>query len=227
MTDNTTALVVFSGGQDSTTCLFWAMEKFTKIQAISFDYGQRHNIELQIAEKICEKYSITHEILAVNSLKELGGNSLTMDSMAVTFEATENSLPNTFVPGRNIIFLTLAAARAYQMNITNIVTGVGQEDYSGYPDCREEFVESMEKTLRLGTDKAFVIHRPLMFLNKAEIWELSDQLGHLQEIIESTHTCYNGIRDQLHDWGYGCGSCPACKLRADGYRLYMEKKNGI
>jgi 7-cyano-7-deazaguanine synthase len=203
------------------------MEKFTKIRAISFDYGQRHNIELPVATEICEKYSITHEVLAVNSLKELGGNALTSDSIEVASGETENTMPNTFVPGRNIIFLTLAAARAYQLNITDIVTGLGQEDYSGYPDCREEFIDSMEKTLRLGTDKTFIIHRPLMFMNKAEIWELSNQLGHLQEIIELTHTCYNGTRDQLHDWGYGCDSCPACKLRADGYRLYMEKKNGI
>jgi 7-cyano-7-deazaguanine synthase len=221
------AIVVFSGGQDSTTCLFWAMENFSRVLAVTFDYGQRHRVELDISAEICHKFGIPREVIPVSSIKTLGGNSLTSENIAVPEETPSGELPNTFVPGRNILFLTLAAAYGYQKDIYDLVTGVGEADYSGYPDCREDFIKSMEETLYRGTEKRFSIHRPLMFLDKAGIWELSDQLGHLEDVVSLTHTCYRGERAVLHPWGYGCGTCPACRLRKAGYEKYMEKKHGV
>jgi 7-cyano-7-deazaguanine synthase len=223
----TKAIVVFSGGQDSTTCLFWAMKKFDHIEAVTFDYGQRHRVELEASEDICRRFGVPQTVLPVSSIKALGGNSLTSEKIEVPDKVAENELPNTFVPGRNIIFLTLAAAYGYQRGIYNLVTGVGQADYSGYPDCREDFMQSLEKTLYLGTDARFTIHRPLMFRDKAGIWRLADELGHLEDIVMLTHTCYRGERAVLHPWGYGCGTCPACGLRAAGYEKYMEAKRGL
>lgn len=221
------ALVVFSGGQDSTTCLYWALNKFSPVRAITFDYGQKHKIELQSAAELCQKENIQQDVISVSSLQALGGNALVDNEIEISDAHGNNNLPNTFVPGRNIVFLSLAAAKAYQLGINHLVTGVGQADYSGYPDCREDFIKSLEKTLQLGMEFKLSIHRPLMFKDKAEIWELSDQLGHLQDIIQHTHTCYKGEHDQLHSWGYGCGECPACILRKAGFKKYTEKKIGL
>ena len=224
---NKQALVVFSGGQDSTTCLFWAIEKFSEVLAITFDYNQKHAIELDSAKKICEKYNITQYVVPVQSLSALGGNALTEPQMAPDKASGNEQLPNTFVPGRNIIFLSLAGAKAYQLGIKDLVTGVGQEDYSGYPDCREDFVLSLEQTMNLGMDYDFTIHRPLMFKDKEQIWALADKLGYVQEIIDLTHTCYNGEHLKKHEWGYGCGNCPACHLRKNGYLKYTGNLNVI
>lgn len=221
------ALVVFSGGQDSTTCLYWALDNFAVVRAITFNYGQKHKIELQSAAELCQKESIQQDVISVSSLQALGGNALVDNDIEIDDDQGNSNLPNTFVPGRNIVFLSLAAAKAYQLGIKHLVTGVGQADYSGYPDCREDFIKSLENTLQLGMEFKVSIHRPLMFKDKAEIWELSDRLGHLQDIIQHTHTCYNGDHDHLHSWGYGCGECPACNLRKAGYKKYMEKKIGL
>lgn len=221
------ALVVFSGGQDSTTCLFWALDQFDSVRAITFDYGQKHAIELEYAHKICEKFKIQQYLIPVQSLSALGGNSLTDNQIVPDKKVKADKLPNTFVPGRNIIFLSLAGAKAYQLGIKNLVTGVGQEDYSGYPDCRDDFIKSLENTMNLGMDYSFMIHRPLMFKNKAQIWKMADDLGYLSDIIELTHTCYNGDHVSKHDWGYGCDDCPACFLRKKGYKEFLEKRNAL
>ncbi len=206
-----TALVILSGGQDSTTCLYWAMAKFgqSNIVALSFDYGQKHKIELQAAKKISQIAQIEHHILPINTLAVLGGNALTQESITVEQQAPDTGLPNTFVAGRNLIFFTLAAAFAYQRQIHDLVVGVGQTDYSGYPDCRQNTLESLEQTLKLGMEYSFKIHAPLMFLSKAETVKLAIEL-HALEIMAYTHTCYNG---QVPP----CGQCVACQLRAKGF----------
>jgi 7-cyano-7-deazaguanine synthase len=204
-------LVVLSGGQDSTTCLYWAMNKFGQenVSSISFDYGQRHIIELQSAKKIAELASIEHTILPINTFSCLGGNALT-DNIDIEVDGDKESpLPNTFVPGRNLIFLTFAAALAYQKGIKNLVTGVAQTDYSGYPDCRKDTLQSLEKTLCLGMEYKIKIHTPLMDLSKAETVSLAIKLNAM-EAMAYTHTCYNGVQPP-------CGDCPACILRAKGF----------
>jgi 7-cyano-7-deazaguanine synthase len=218
---NKAALVVLSGGQDSATCLYWAKDRFEKVEAITFDYGQRHRVELDCAKKLCE-LTDTHQIVVpINSLKYLSANALTDDSIDVAKDGGYQNLPSTFVPGRNALFLTMAVAYAAPRGITEIVTGVCDTDYSGYPDCREEFVDSMEKSLSLAVDTPIKIHRPLMQLSKKEIFELAHELGALKEVIEHTQTCYLGVRDQLHIWGYGCGKCPACLLRQQGFEEFI------
>jgi len=209
------ALVVLSGGQDSTTCVYWAIERFSRenVSCISFDYGQRHKVELQAAKKVAEIAAIEHEILAINTFSALGGNALT-DAIAVSDNSPESEhsepvLPNTFVPGRNLIFLTFAAAYAYQRGIEHIITGVAQTDYSGYPDCRENTLSSLEQTLRLGMEYDFTIHTPLMNLTKADTVILAEKLGAM-DAMAYTHTCYNGEQPP-------CGHCPACLLRAKGF----------
>lgn len=210
------AIVLFSGGQDSTTCLFWAFKHFEQIIAISFDYGQRHSIELEQAKKITEILEIEHHILTAPALHEIGKTALTSQQEIIISEKTH--LPNTFVPGRNLIFLTLAAGWGYLQEVFDIVTGVCQTDYSGYPDCRYTFIQSAELTLQLALDQSKIkIHTPLMFLNKAQIWKISQELGALDFIIENTHTCYKGERKHKYAWGYGCGECPACELRKKGF----------
>jgi 7-cyano-7-deazaguanine synthase len=206
-----TAIVVFSGGQDSTTCLHWAFEQFAKenVTAVSFDYGQRHTIELSAAKEICKLTGIEHIILPINTFASLGGNALT-DKIQVSNDLnTETDLPNTFVPGRNLIFLTFAAALAYQYNIKHLVTGVAQTDYSGYPDCREQTIESLQHTINLGMEYNLTIHTPLMFLSKKQTVEMAQELGAMNSLAYS-HTCYNGERP-------GCGKCSACILRAKGF----------
>lgn len=210
--DPQTALVVLSGGQDSTTCLYWALDRFghDRVSAITFDYGQRHRIELTCAEKIAADANVPWVCLPIDTFAALGGNALTDADIVVASEVDDESgLPNTFVPGRNLIFLTLAAAWAWPRNIGNIVTGVAQTDYSGYPDCREETIASLERTLALGMERDVQMHAPLMHLSKKETVELAQSLGAL-ESMRLTHSCYNGKRPP-------CGKCAACKLRARGF----------
>jgi len=206
------ALVVLSGGQDSTTCLYWAIDRYgaANVSAITFDYGQRHRIELECARKIAEQAGVLQACLPVDTFSALGGNALTDTEIDVaSVPDTESGLPNTFVPGRNIIFLTYAAAWAWPRNIGNIVTGVGQTDFSDYPDCREETIRSVQQSLRLGMESDIDIHAPLMHLSKKETVELARDLGAL-DAMALTHTCYNGQRPP-------CGRCPACQLRARGF----------
>lgn len=205
------ALVVFSGGQDSTTCLYWALKKYGKAQvhALVFDYGQRHKIELKSAAKIAKLTGVPLTKLSIPTFRELGGNSLT-SSLAVKADYKKNELPNTFVPGRNLIFLTFAAAFAYQHNIHDLITGVSQTDYSGYPDCRTNTLKALARSLSLGMDFPIRIHTPLIHLTKAETVQLAKKVGALPALALS-HTCYNGKRPP-------CGTCPACKLRAKGFK---------
>ena len=210
------AIVVFSGGQDSTTCLFWAKKKFKEVIAVSFDYNQKHKLELECAKDICKKYNVEHHILDLNLLNQLAPNSLTRQDIVVDKEASSDKLPNSFVDGRNLLFLSFVAIFAKQREINHIITGVSQSDFSGYPDCRDVFIKSLNVTLNLSMDYQFEIHTPLMWINKAETWKMADDLGVLGVIKEETLTCYNGIK------GNGCGECPACKLRMNGY---LEFKN--
>ena len=209
---NTKALVVLSGGQDSTTCLYWAIDRFGQenVSSITFDYGQRHRIELTSAAEIADFAGVANTILPIDTFAALGGDALTSTDIAVQSTLDEDTgLPNTFVPGRNLIFLTFAAAFAYQRNIGNLVTGVAQTDYSGYPDCREETMTSLQTTIQNGMDSEIKIHTPLMHLSKKETVELAKELGALPAMAMS-HTCYNGERPP-------CGHCPACELRAKGF----------
>ncbi len=206
------ALLVLSGGQDSTTCLYWALDRFgaANVSALTFDYGQRHRIELECARKIAELAGVSHTCLPIDTFSALGGDALTDAGIEITNDANaESGLPNTFVPGRNIIFLTYAAAWAWPREIRHIVTGVAQTDYSGYPDCREETIQSLQQSLRLGMQSDIEIHTPLMHLSKKETVELARDLGAL-EAMSLTHTCYQGQRPP-------CGACPACELRAKGF----------
>ena len=224
------ALVLFSGGQDSTTCLAWALQRYTRVETLGFDYGQRHAIELTVRPNILQTIRTLDSswatrlgedhLLDLSVLGEVSETALTRDS-EITMQA--DGLPNTFVPGRNLLFLTLAAALAYRRGISVLVGGMCETDYSGYPDCRDETLRALQSALRLGMNTQLIIETPLMWLNKAATWQLADQLGgkSLVDLIRTeTHTCYLGERGQLHDWGYGCGHCPACELRANGYQTY-------
>lgn len=224
------ALVLFSGGQDSTTCLAWALQRFARVETLGFDYGQRHAIELTVRPSILQALRTLDpswatrlgedHVLDLSVLGEVSETALTRDS-EITMQA--DGLPNTFVPGRNLLFLTLAAALAYRRGISVLVGGMCETDYSGYPDCRDETLRALQSALRLGMNTQLIIETPLMWLNKAATWQLADQLGgkSLVDLIRTeTHTCYLGERGQLHDWGYGCGQCPACELRAIGYQTY-------
>jgi 7-cyano-7-deazaguanine synthase len=220
------ALVVLSGGQDSTTCLFWALKKYQHVEAITFDYGQRHRVELDLARDVCVAADIPQHLLKLDLFAQLASNALTGNE-TVAEQVPDGALPNTFVPGRNILFLSIAAAKAWELGFDVLVTGVGEADYSGYPDCREDFMQSLEKTLQLGMDIDVTIDRPLMFMDKKAIWQLADNLQVLDTIVNHTHTCYNGVREQRHPWGYGCGKCPACLLRKNGYEAFVKEKNGL
>ena len=224
------ALVLFSGGQDSATCLAWALQRYARVETLGFDYGQRHAIELTVRPSILQTMRTLDpnwatrlgedHVLDLSVLGKLSETALTRDS-DIALQA--NGLPNTFVPGRNLIFLTLAAALAYRRGISVLVGGMCETDYSGYPDCRDETLRALQSALRLGMSTQLQIETPLMWLDKAATWRLADQLGGkaLMELIRTeTHTCYLGERGQLHDWGYGCGQCPACELRAKGYQSY-------
>lgn len=214
--NNETALVVFSGGQDSTTCLFWAKRKFKYVVALSFLYGQKHRQEVELAEEIARKAGVEFEVMDVSFIGKLGHNSLTYTDVAIDREKPADSYPNTFVPGRNLFFLSIAAVYAREHAINHIVTGVSQTDFSGYPDCRDAFIKSLNVTLNLAMDEQFVIHTPLMWIDKAKTWAMADELGVLELIRNETLTCYNGIV------GDGCGDCPACKLRREGLEKYLN-----
>ena len=209
--DSNKALIVLSGGQDSTTCLYWAIQEYGQknVSAVTFDYGQRHNIELECAAKIARLAGIPHKILPIDTFSAIGGDALTDDEIDVPETAPDGELPITFVPGRNLIFLTFAAAHAYQTGIGNLVTGVAQTDYSGYPDCRDETLRALEKTIQLGMEYEIKLHTPLMFLTKAETVRLAQDCGAMGAMAYS-HTCYRGEQPP-------CGRCPACELRAKGF----------
>ncbi|WZL75085.1 7-cyano-7-deazaguanine synthase QueC [Clostridiaceae bacterium 35-E11] len=210
------AVVVFSGGQDSTTCLFWAKKRYKEVIAVSFDYGQKHKLELDCVKEICRKHDIEYHILDLTLLNQLAPNSLTRIDIQVDKEQPKEGVPNSFVDGRNMLFLTFVAVFAKQRGISNIVTGVSQSDFSGYPDCRDIFIKSLNVTLNLSMDYEFVIHTPLMWIDKAETWKLACDLKVLDIIKNETLTCYNGII------GNGCGECPACKLRKNGYLQFKK-----
>lgn len=228
-----TALVLFSGGQDSATCLAWALQRFARVETLGFDYGQRHGIELDCRDRLlagmaslrpdwAEKIGETHT-LAIPTLAEISDTALTRN---VAIEVSEGGLPNTFVPGRNLVFLTFAAALAYRRGVTDIVGGMCETDYSGYPDCRDETISALRIALNLGMARQFELHTPLMRLDKGETWSLAHELGGtgLVDLIrEHSHTCYLGERGARHAWGYGCGECPACGLRAKGWREYAAR----
>ena len=214
-------LVVFSGGQDSTTCLYWAKQKFKKVVALSFYYGQKHKLELELAEKIARKAEVEFHVMDVSFIGRLGHNALTDNSMKMDEVKPEDDVPNTFVPGRNLFFLSIAAVFAREHGICHLVTGVSQTDFSGYPDCRDAFIKSLNVTLNLAMDMEFVIHTPLMWIDKAETWAMADRLGVLDVVRHETLTCYNGIP------GDGCGHCPACQLRREGYEKFLKMKESV
>jgi 7-cyano-7-deazaguanine synthase len=213
------ALVVYSGGQDSTTCLFWAKKHYDQVLAIAFNYGQRHIVELDAAKQIAAEANVNLKIFTINLLSEVSHNSLTDKAIAVEINQPDNRPPNTLVEGRNMLFLTYAAIYAKANGISNIITGVGQADYSGYPDCRNEFILSLNQTLNLSMDYEYRIHTPLMWLDKSEIWQLADELGVFELVRDKTITCYHGIP------GEGCGICPSCKLRNRGLVNYLKSKD--
>jgi len=229
-----TALVLFSGGQDSATCLAWALARFSGVETLGFDYGQRHAVELDCRDALIEgikainpvwagKLGMEHT-LPIPTLSAISDTALTRE---VAIEMGEGGLPNTFVPGRNLLFLTFAAALAYRRGIRHIVGGMCETDYSGYPDCRDDTVKALQVALNLGMDRRFVLHTPLMWRDKAQTWALADELGGaaLVDLIrEQSHTCYLGERGARHDWGYGCGECPACQLRAKGWEQFAAMR---
>lgn len=217
---NNKALVVLSGGQDSTTCLFWAKKEFKEVYAISFNYGQKHQHETAIAQSIAERAGVSFKLMDIYFISQIATNcSLTDSSIKMDEEKPEGSFPNTFVPGRNLFFLSIAAVYARSLGIRDIVTGVSQTDFSGYPDCRDSFIKSLNVSLNLAMDEQFVLHTPLMWKDKAETWEMADNLGVFDIVRNETLTCYNGVV------GDGCGHCPACLLRKKGLEMYLEKKN--
>ena len=213
------AVVVFSGGQDSTTCLAWALKRYKKVYAVSFDYGQRHKKELECAASIAKKMGVEQVVLDLKELNALAPNSLTRDDIEVDKEAPEEGTPNSFVEGRNLLFLTYAAIFAKTHGVTDVITGVSQSDFSGYPDCRDIFIKSLNTTLNLAMDYEFDLITPLMWINKEETWEMADKLGVFDLVRNETLTCYNGII------GDGCGDCPSCKLRKRGLDNYLKRRN--
>jgi len=229
------ALVLFSGGQDSTTCLAWALERYEYVETIGFDYGQRHRIELEcrlnILQEVRNRFPNWAKRLGedhVLDLKLLGQISDTAMTAEKTIEFEKNGLPNTFVPGRNLLFLTFAATIAYRRDLTVLVGGMCETDYSGYPDCRDNTLKATQVALSLGMDAPVIIETPLMWLNKAQTWRLAEDLGNrdfVSLIQEESHTCYLGTRQQKHEWGYGCGTCPACELRKTGYEQYIQERD--
>lgn len=208
------AVVVFSGGQDSTTCLLWALEEFDEVETVTFLYGQRHDAEVECAQKIAEELGVKQKIIHMDLLNQLTENALTRKDMAIE----EGEIPNTYVEGRNHIFLSFAAIYAQTIGAKNIITGVSETESSGYPDCRDAFIQSLNTTLNLAMDADLKLITPLMWKDKAAVWEMADQMGRLQYIREHTLTCYNGVI------GDGCGECPSCKLRNDGLQTYLQER---
>ncbi|KXV73144.1 7-cyano-7-deazaguanine synthase QueC [Acetobacter cerevisiae] len=228
------ALVLFSGGQDSATCLAWALARFGRVETLGFDYGQRHAVELECRETLRDGLRVQNPLwkerlgmdhtLALGALGDISDTALTRNA-EIAME--KDGLPNTFVPGRNIIFLTFAAALAARRGIRHIVTGVCETDYSGYPDCRDDTIKAVQVALNLGMDSRYVLHTPLMWIDKAETWKLAEDLGGaplVSLINQASHTCYLGDRGTLHPWGHGCGECPACALRRAGWEEYVAEK---
>jgi len=217
MYNKESVLVLFSGGQDSTTCLYWALRNFSSVRTLCFTYGQRHSKEVEVAKMIAEEVNVPFQLLDASIISQLSVNSLTSD-IAMDQEKPEDSYPNTFVPGRNLLFLTFAAVIARSHGIRHIVTGVSEADYSGYPDCRDTFILSANTSINLAMDEHFQIHTPLMWRDKTAVWQLADELGVFDIIRNKTLTCYNGI---IAD---GCGHCPACVLRKQGFENYLKVK---
>lgn len=230
--DPDSALVLFSGGQDSATCLAWALDRFARVETIGFDYRQRHVIELTVRDAFRRELMSAFpqwaarlgedRVLNARSLADIGATAMTD---AVAFGMGEAGLPNTFVPGRNLLFLTYAAAVAYRRGLRHIITGVCETDFSGYPDCRDDTIKALQVALNMGMETRFVLHTPLMWVDKAGTFALARELGGeklLDLIVEHTHTCYQGDRETRHAWGYGCGTCPACGLRAAGWQRWRE-----
>jgi 7-cyano-7-deazaguanine synthase len=228
-----TALVLFSGGQDSTTCLAWALDRFKRVETIGFDYGQRHRVELEVRPRLLDKLRALFphwgrrlgedHTIDLSALGQLSDTALTS---AIEIRMYESGLPNTFVPGRNLIFLNFAGAVAYRRGLKHLVTGVCETDYSGYPDCRDDTIKAAQLTMNLGMDARFVIDTPLMWINKEQTWDMAYGLGGeelVQLIRDETHTCYTGNRETSHPWGKGCGTCPACELRAQGFFAYSRR----
>jgi 7-cyano-7-deazaguanine synthase len=226
------ALVLFSGGQDSATCLAWSLARFSRVETIGFDYGQRHRVELDCRTRIAARLKAEFpqwgaklgedHLVDLSVLGQISDTALTRDA-EIAF--AESGLPNTFVPGRNLLFFTFAAAIGYRRGLKHLVGGMCETDYSGYPDCRDDTLKSLQATLSLGMDRRFVIHTPLMWRDKRATWELAAELGgeRLVDLIrEDSHSCYLGERGQHHDWGYGCGQCPACELRRKGWETYRS-----
>jgi 7-cyano-7-deazaguanine synthase len=222
------ALVLFSGGQDSATCLAWALDRFAHVETLGFDYGQRHRVELDVREAFRAAVPSARlgpdHLLRLDALGAISDTALTRDAeIAMGAEG----LPNTFVPGRNIVFLTFAAALAYRRGLKHIVAGMCETDYSGYPDCRDDTIKALQVALNLGMERRFVLHTPLMWLTKGDTWRLAESLGGralVDAVVEHTHTCYLGDRTHRHPWGFGCGTCPACELRAQGWRDYVSER---
>ena len=229
-----TALVLFSGGQDSTMCLAWAMERFARVETIGFDYGQRHAVELDMRPRLRERLAALRgewagrlgedHLIKLDALGAISETALTRD---MKIEIAEGGLPTTFVPGRNLVFLTFAGAVAYRRGAKHLIAGMCETDYSGYPDCRDDTLKAMQVALTLGMDRRFVVHTPLMWIDKAGTFALAEEIGGkplLDLVIEETHSCYRGDRSHRHPWGYGCGECPACRLRAEGFARFKEGK---
>lgn len=228
------ALVLFSGGQDSTVCLAWALQRFAQVETIGFDYGQRHRIELDLRPRIRDAVAALDpaweqrlgedHLIRLDALGEVSETALTRD---IAIEMSDSGLPTTFVPGRNLIFFTFAGAVAYRRDAKHLVAGMCETDYSGYPDCRDDTVKAVQLALSLGMDRRFVLHTPLMWTDKAGTFALAREIGGqglLDVIVEDTHSCYLGDRSRRQDWGYGCGDCPACRLRAEGWRKFVEDR---
>lgn len=227
------ALVLFSGGQDSTVCLAWALERFTRVETIGFDYGQRHAVELAVRPTIRERLAALDpqwrarlgedHVVRLDALAAISETALTRD---VAIEMGANNLPTTFVPGRNLVFLCFAGALAYRRDLKHLVAGMCETDYSGYPDCRDDTIKAMQVALTLGMDRRCVVHTPLMWVDKAGTFALAKEIGGenmLDLVIAETHSCYLGERSKRHPWGYGCGDCPACRLRAEGYARFIAE----
>jgi len=220
------ALVIFSGGQDSTTCLYYAINeklRWDEVEAITFDYGQKHSIELECSKKICEEENIKQTIIDISFLDTLVESALT--SNGNVNEINEKGLPASFVPNRNQLFITLAHAYAQKIKAKYLIGGMCETDFSGYPDCRREFIDSIQLSSNIGSDSEIEILTPLMYLNKAETFNMAHVGKYLYKVIENSHTCYNGVREELHDWGYGCDDCPACELRKKGFYEFLAMHN--
>ena len=230
---NETALVLFSGGQDSTVCLAWALTRFARAETVGFDYGQRHAIELAVRPRIREHLAALNpqwqarlgedHMIKLDALSAISDSALTRET---AIEIADNGLPTTFVPGRNLIFFSFAGALAYRRGARHIIAGMCETDYSGYPDCRDDTVKAMQVALTLGLDKRVTIHTPLMWIDKAATFAMAEEIGGqalLDLVVEDTHSCYLGDRSRRHDWGYGCGECPACQLRARGFASFMKR----